>query len=201
MTTLGEAARTRGRLVGHSGFGEHQGFGRSDVTLRDDKSFIDFVTNSGTSLFGTARLLCSSRDDAEDLLQTALEKAYRHWPKLTPGRDPEPYVRKILVNTAINRGRRRRILREINMASPPETAAPSSHSSFELRDELIQGLQHLGPRQRAVLVLRYWEDLPESEIAAILNCSVGTVKSQAARGLAQLRSRMDDAAHKTSARR
>jgi RNA polymerase sigma-70 factor (sigma-E family) len=155
---------------------------------RDDESFVEFVAERGTALLRTACLLCASRADAEDILQTALEKTYRHWARLSTESDPEPYVRRILVNLTISRARRWRILQEVNMPNPPEV--PETHT-VELRGVLIEELRRLGPRQRAVLVLRYWEDQTETETARILGCSVGTVKSQAARGLARLRERLD----------
>jgi RNA polymerase sigma-70 factor (sigma-E family) len=159
---------------------------------RDDESFVAFVADRGTALLRTASLLCASRADAEDLLQTALEKTYRHWARLNAESDPEPYVRRILVNLTISRARRWRILREVHMPSPPEVAAAASEThAVELRGALIEQLRRLGPRQRAVLVLRYWEDQSEAEIARTLGCSVGTVKSQAARGLARLRELLD----------
>lgn len=167
---------------------------------RDDGSFVEFVTASGTKLLRTARLLTNSRDDAEDLLQTALEKAYRNWSKVSAELSPEPYVRRILVNTVISKGRRRRILREVHMSAPPEVPVTSEAHTVELRDALLEELRRLGPRQRAVLVLRYWEDLPEAEVAELLGCSVGTVKSQAARGLAHIRKRMDGLAAASPAR-
>jgi RNA polymerase sigma-70 factor (sigma-E family) len=150
------------------------------------------VADRGTALLRTASLLCASRADAEDLLQTALEKTYRHWARLSTESDPEPYVRRILVNLTISRARRWRILREVHMPSPPEVPTASETHAVELRGALIEQLRRLGPRQRAVLVLRYWEDQTESEIARILGCSVGTVKSQAARGLARLRELLDN---------
>jgi len=157
---------------------------------RDDESFTEFVAARGTALTRTAALLCGARQDAEDLLQAALEKAYRHWGRLDPESDPEPYVRRILVNLAISRSRRWKVLREIHMASPPEVLADSPHHAVELRGTLMDELRRLGSRQRAVLVLRFWEDLSEAETAQALGCSVGTVKSQASRGLARLRERL-----------
>ncbi|MGI8329708.1 SigE family RNA polymerase sigma factor [Actinomadura scrupuli] len=158
---------------------------------RDDESFVRFVAERGTALMYTALLMCNSRQDAEDALQTALEKAYRHWGRLDGDTDPEPYVKRILVNLLISRARRWKVLREIHMAKPPEVPTVAPIHAVELRAELMDGLRHLGPRQRAVLVLRYWEDLSEIEIAKVLGCSVGTVKSQASRGLARLRERLD----------
>jgi len=159
------------------------------VRRRDDGSFVEFVELRGSALLRTAQLMCGTRHDAEDALQTALEKAYRHWDRVDADTDPEPYVRKILVNLVISRARRWKILREIHMARLPEV--PASGPDVELRGALISELQALGPRQRAVLVLRYWEDLSENETAELLGCSVGTVKSQASRALTRLRSRLD----------
>lgn len=158
---------------------------------RDDESFVEFVAARGDALLRTAALMCGARQDAEDILQTALEKAYRHWGRLETGSDPEPYVRRILVNLVISRSRRWKVLREINMARLPETPAASPNHAVELRGTLMEELRKLGPRQRAVLVLRFWEDLSEAETAQALGCSVGTVKSQASRGLARLRERLD----------
>lgn len=159
---------------------------------RDDGSFVEFVAERGTALMRTAQLMCGgSRHDAEDALQTALEKAYRHWHRLDADTDPEPYVRRILVNLLISRARRWNILREIHMARPPDVPTSAQTQQVELRGALIEELKLLGPRQRAVLVLRYWEDLSEIETAEMLGCSVGTVKSQASRGLARLRERLD----------
>ncbi len=158
------------------------------------------MAERGTALLRTASLLCGARSDAEDILQTALEKAYRHWGKLSTEADPEPYVRKILVNLTISRARRWRVLREVYMPSPPEVTMPSETGTVELRGVLLDELRRLGPRQRAVLVLRYWEDLSEAETAKMLGCSVGTVKSQAARGLTRLRERMGTSANTASAR-
>ncbi|GAB3277550.1 SigE family RNA polymerase sigma factor [Actinocorallia lasiicapitis] len=154
-----------------------------------DDDFEAFVTARGSALLRTAVLLSAgSRHDAEDTLQTALEKAYRHWRRIDG--DPEPYVRRILVNLTINRTRRFRILREFSFADPPDPPdRPGDGPDVPLRTTLLAELRTLPPRQRAVLVLRYWEDLSEAETAALLGCAVGTVKSQAAKGLAKLRAR------------
>lgn len=151
------------------------------------ETFADFVSARGTSLLRLAHLTCGSADDAEDVLQTALERAYRHWPRMRTDTDPEPYVRRIIVNTVISRARRRAILRIIPTGALPEVSAPSPASGVELRQVLGAGLRALPPRQRAVLVLRFWEDLTEAQTAQIMGCAVGTVKSQSAKGLAKLR--------------
>lgn len=82
---------------------------------------MEFVAARGDALLRTASLMCGARQDAEDVLQTALEKAYRHWGRIEPGSDPEPYVRRILVNLVISRARRWKVLKEIHMARLPET--------------------------------------------------------------------------------
>ncbi|MFC4590572.1 sigma-70 family RNA polymerase sigma factor [Sphaerisporangium corydalis] len=94
----------------------------------------------------------------------------------------------MVVNAAISRSRRRKVINEITFARPPETEAPQS--DLDLRDALLEELRRLPARMRAVVVLRYWEDLSEIETAALLGCSLGTVKSQAARGLARMRARV-----------
>ncbi|WP_062431403.1 SigE family RNA polymerase sigma factor [Herbidospora daliensis] len=146
--------------------------------------FADFVAARGTALLRTAYLTCGSVHEAEDVLQAALEKACRNWSRIDD-RDPEPYVRRIIVNTVISRARRRAILRIIPTGSPPDRPAPAD--DVVLRQVLMDGLRALPPRQRAVIVLRYWEDLTEAQTAEILGCSTGTVKSQAAKAMARLR--------------
>ncbi|MCT9934989.1 SigE family RNA polymerase sigma factor [Planotetraspora sp. A-T 1434] len=147
--------------------------------------FAEFVAARGTSLLRTAYLTCGSTGEAEDVLQSALERACRSWHRLRADADPEPYVRRIIVNLAISRARRRSLLRVIPTHSPPET--PTAGADVELRQVLMNGLRALPPRQRAVVVLRYWEDLTEAQTAKVLGCSVGTVKSQASKALVRLR--------------
>ncbi|NUP62218.1 MAG: SigE family RNA polymerase sigma factor [Nonomuraea sp.] len=159
------------------------------MTDDDEAAFDEFVATRSTSVLRTAILASgATRHDAEDLVQHALEKVYRHWPRIRHD-NPEAYAKKIVVNAAISRARRRRVVQEITFARPPETAAHSP--DLDLREALIGELRSLPPRMRAVLVLRYWEDQSEQATAAMLGCSVGTVKSQAARGLARIRESMD----------
>ncbi|WP_283135785.1 SigE family RNA polymerase sigma factor [Rhizohabitans arisaemae] len=147
--------------------------------------FAEFVAARGTRLLRTAHLTCGSAAEAEDVLQTALERAYRNWHRLEWGVDPEPYVRRIIVNLVISRARRRAVLRLIPTGSPPEF--PVTGTDLDLRQTLMQGLRALPPRQRAVIVLRYWEDMTELQAAETLGCSVGTIKSQTSKALARLR--------------
>jgi RNA polymerase sigma-70 factor (sigma-E family) len=143
-----------------------------------------FVAERGDRLLRTAALLAGSQADGEDLLQTALERLLRHWRRID--RDPENYVRRTLYNLAADGWRRQRVQqRKAVLFEPVAPVDPAT--AVDLRDAVVRVLVRLPPRQRAVLVLRYFEELSEAETAAALGCSVGTVKSAAARGLARLR--------------
>ncbi|GIH91335.1 SigE family RNA polymerase sigma factor [Planobispora siamensis] len=158
------------------------------MTEEDEAAFDEFLAARSTALLRTAILVCgASQHDAEDLVQNALEKVYRHWSRIRHD-NPESYARRVVVNAAISAARRRRVIQEITFARPPDT--PAASPDVELREELMTELRRLPARMRAVLVLRYWEDLSENETAALMGCSTGTVKSQAARGLARIRERM-----------
>jgi RNA polymerase sigma-70 factor (sigma-E family) len=154
-----------------------------------DVSFEDFVRARSSSLLRTAMLLVGqNRAEAEDLLQVALERAYRHWPRVISSEEPERYVRRILANASADRWRR--ISRRAERAMPgvcPDAAMPDRTAEFAERDYLLRVLAALPPGQRAVLVLRYFDDLSEGQTAQMLGCSVGTVKSQTARALDRLR--------------
>jgi len=152
-------------------------------------SFEDFVLARSGSLLRTALLLTGQdRAEAEDLLQLALERAYRHWPRICRSGEPERYVRGILANASADRWRRLARRRERPLpATGAGPALPDHTAAIADRDYLLRALAALPPRQRAVLVLRYFDDLSEAETAQMLGCSLGTVKSQAARGLARLR--------------
>ncbi|MEW9528912.1 SigE family RNA polymerase sigma factor [Microbispora sp. NPDC049125] len=160
------------------------------MTEEDEAAFDEFLAARSTALLRTAILVCgASAADAEDMVQGALERVYRHWPRIRHD-NPEAYARRVVVNGAISRARRRKVLQEITFAHPPDT--PVESPDLGLRDALVEELRRLPARMRAVLVLRYWEDMSEAETAAVLGCAVGTVKSQAARGLARVRARMED---------
>ncbi len=143
--------------------------------------FADFVLHRSGALLRTAYLLTHDRQLAEDLLQTALAKAWRHWSGIEG--NPEAYVRKILVNTYSTWWRRR-----WNGESPTdELPEPVTIQDDGSLSDLRTALGRLPKRQRAVVVLRFFEDLTELETARVLSCSVGTVKSQTSKALAKLR--------------
>ncbi len=146
--------------------------------------FAGFVAARSQRLLRTAYLLTQDRGTAEDLLQTALAKSWQAWGRIDD--DPEPYVRAVLVNTYTSWWRRR-WRGEIASGEPPEVAHPDPAAGIEERHALWQALARLPRRPRAVIVLRYLEDLSEAETARMLGVSVGTVKSQTSRALAALR--------------
>ncbi len=159
----------------------------------DRDGFDAFVTARASALLRTAYLLTRDRGLAEDLVQTSLAKAWFAWGRIEG--QPDAYVRKIMVNT-YSSWWRRRWNGEQATADLPETPAGDAHHGagtgresrrVEERTDLWRALGRLPKRQRAVVVLRFYEDLSEAETAEIMQCSVGTVKSQASRALAKLR--------------
>ncbi len=145
------------------------------------EEFRAFVEARYAHLLRTAYLLAGSVELAEDVLQSALLATMSRWRRVDK---PEAYLRRVMVNHLVSRWRRRQVV-EVLTAVLPERPVPTEEP--ELRDELWQALLRLPPRMRSVLVLRYWEDLSEADTAEVLGCSVGSVKSQASRGLARLR--------------
>ncbi|MFC7246292.1 SigE family RNA polymerase sigma factor [Catellatospora aurea] len=152
--------------------------------MADTATFDEFVTVRSRHLLRIAYLLSGDHILAEDLLQTALAKSWTAWRRIQG--DPEPYVRRVLVNT-YNSWWRRRWHGERPTETLPEHAGPSPHSAVDERDQLWRALDRLPRQQRVVLVLRYFEDLTEAEIARTMDISPGAVKAYASRGLATLR--------------
>jgi len=155
------------------------------VAERSD--FDGFVTARSAALLRTCYLLTRNWASAEDLLQTALAKTWFAWGRIEG--NPEPYLRAVIVNTYTSWWRRR-WSREQPMGELPEPAQRSGRDAMadvDDRDVLWAALGRLPKRQRAVVVLRYFEDLTEAQTAATLGVSVGTVKSQTSRALASMR--------------
>ena len=134
--------------------------------------------------------LTGDQGHAEDVAQTAFARAYAAWPRVRRAGDPAAYVRQIVINENRRRFRRPRVAEQLTDRLPDPPAGDPA-GEYGDRATLMAALASLGPRQRAVVVLRYWLDLSEAETAAALGCSVGTVKSQAARALTRLRERTD----------
>ncbi|HEY2507610.1 MAG TPA: SigE family RNA polymerase sigma factor [Streptosporangiaceae bacterium] len=160
----------------------------------DDAEFSAFVAASARRLLRGAYLITGDLAEAEDLLQTALERAYRRWSSIRWRAAREAYVRKIIVTAAVDAARRHRApstpLDEELLPGQPDVAL----ERIPGRAALLQLVRELPAGQRAVLVLRYFDDLTEVETARALGCSVGTVKSQHARAMARLRELVPDEA-------
>lgn len=151
------------------------------------EAFREFVLAHGAHLLRVAFLLTGDRSSAEDLRQDVLEGLYVAWPRV---QDPFSYARTAMTRRAVNRWRLRGRRGETALAGDWLRPVPDPAQAIVDRSALVQALAQLPPRQRAVLVLRYFEDLTEADAAAVLGCSVGTVKSQSSRALAKLRDLM-----------
>ena len=146
-----------------------------------------FLAERGEPLLRTAVLLAGSSEAGEDLLQAALERLLRRWRTIEG--DPEGYLRRTLYHLAADSWRQHQVRRTRLrlLQSGAGTAVVDGTAEVDLRDSLVRLLRQLPPRQRAVIVARYWEQLSEAESAQALGCSVGTVKSATSRGLRRLR--------------
>src|SRR3954454_22655093 len=150
-------------------------------------SFEGFVAERGPALLRLAWLLTADADAAPDLVQDALAKVLPRWDRICSRGEPEPYVRTVVRTTHVDGLRRRRVV-EIGTDLLPETSSPDVDLlAAEGRVTLADALARLTPRQRAVLVLRFYEDLTETATASVLGCSVSTVKSQTRHAIGRLR--------------
>ncbi|MDF4251605.1 MULTISPECIES: SigE family RNA polymerase sigma factor [unclassified Streptomyces] len=152
-------------------------------------TFTSYVQARGPVLLRTARSLTANPSDAEDLLQTALTKTYLAWERIEDHRALDGYVRRALVNTRTSQWRRRKV-DEFSCEELPEPdplPAPDPAEQQAVRDAMWRAVLKLPARQRAMVVLRYYEDLSEIQTAEVLGVSVGTVKSAVSRALAKLR--------------
>jgi RNA polymerase sigma-70 factor (sigma-E family) len=156
------------------------------VAEPDTSVLEQLLARRGDDLMRAAIALTGRRPEAEDLLQAALERLLRNWPKVA---DPEAYLRRTLYNLAADSWRRRgrwRAKLPLVRDQYRDTLADAT-AAVDLRDALVRALDQLPPQQRAVVVLRYWEQLTEAQTAELLGCSEGAVKSAGSRGLRRLR--------------
>lgn len=151
--------------------------------------FDEFVGAHATRLLRYAYLLTADPDAAQDLLQEVLERLFVAWPRVE---NPLAYARVALARRGADRWSRRRRRQETALTDQHDVGLPDPSALFDERDQILAALAQLGPRQRAVVVLRYLEDLSEADTADMLGISRGTVKSQASRGLGRLRTILVD---------
>jgi RNA polymerase sigma-70 factor (sigma-E family) len=153
-----------------------------------DEEFVDFADSALPKLRRTAYLVCGDWHRADDAAQEALMKLYRAWPRVDRREGVMPYARRTLLRVLVDQSRRP-WRREVTHAHLPAPAHPGSDACHRVDDQLVlvQALQQVSPRRRACIVLRYFNDLSVGETAQLLGCAEGTVKSQTARGLDELR--------------
>ena len=157
-----------------------------------EEDFARFVRSRWDSLVRTAYLLTGDRGRAEDLVQTTLVKVHRRWAHVA-SESPYAYTRAALANESASWWRRRRVAETLGeVPAHADRAVGDPYAAFDVRDELARAVLQLPARMRAVIVLRYFEDLSEADTAAALAMSVGSVKSQASRGLDRLRAVMQE---------
>jgi RNA polymerase sigma-70 factor (sigma-E family) len=154
--------------------------------IDDDAAFRDYVEARGSVLLRMALMLTGNRPDAEDLMQAALAKTYLAWGKINDRAALDSYVRRAMVNTHISWWRRRK-LEEFPTDELPDQAVADHSRESDLAEMVRRALDRLPQRMRAAVMLRYFEDMTEPEIAAVLGISLGTVKSTVSRAVARLR--------------
>jgi RNA polymerase sigma-70 factor (sigma-E family) len=156
-----------------------------DEQAKED--FRSYVAARSPALLRTAYMLTGNRSDAEDLLQTALAKTYLSWDRIRAREAVDGYVRRVLVNTSTSWWRRRKVDEVVTDELPEPGTGRDASADLDLHDALWTALAGLPKRQRAMVVLRYYEDLSEAETAQVMGVSVGTVKSTTSRALSRLR--------------
>ncbi|GGW64432.1 SigE family RNA polymerase sigma factor [Streptomyces xantholiticus] len=155
----------------------------------NEHDFEAFARASQHTLYRTAYLLCGDADAARDLTQTTLAKLFQYWRRVAAADHPHAYAKTVLTRTFPSE--RRRGLRALVAHRHVDPPPPPRHP--DLRVTLLAALSTLPPRGRAMVVLRYWEDLSVEAVAGLMRCSEGTVKSQCSRALSRLRSELGDA--------
>ena len=162
------------------------------MTEHRDAEFTDFVADHGGQLLRTAFLVTGNAHSAEDLLQTALTKAYGSWDKDSAAEYPVAYVRRLMINTHLS-WVRRLTNTERPLERFPDAGTGDHQSAHAETDEMRRALLRLSPRVRTAVVLRFFEDLSEADTAALMGCSRSTVNNHVTRGLAALRSQLSPA--------
>ena len=160
----------------------------------EDSEFRGFVAARGPALLRTAYLLTGDQQLAEDLVQTSLEKAVTAWGSIRVAAAAESYVRRIMYREQVSLWRRRKVMEFSSALVPEPRGMPTNPDAVENRVVLRKALMQLGRRQRTVVVLRFFEDLTERQVADLLGITIGTVKSQTAKALAHLRDSCGDLA-------
>lgn len=157
----------------------------------ESAAFEAYARDGQRRLYRTAYLLCGNVEGAQDLTQTTLAKLFQHWRRASRAENLDAYARTVLVRTYV--AERRRSVRDLiahRSNAPRPQSDPAPHA--DLRLTLLALLGELPPRARAMVVLRYWDDLSVESVASLLRCSESTVKSQCSRSLVRLRARMGD---------
>ncbi len=152
----------------------------------DDAAFRDYVLARGTALLRMAIMLTGNKADAEDLVQAALAKTFLAWDKINDHAALDAYVRRAMINTHISWWRRRRVQEYPTDELPDQVVADHARES-DMAEVVRRALDRLPRRMRAAVMLRYFDDMTEPEIAAALGISLGTVKSTVSRAVARLR--------------
>ena len=160
--------------------------------MRDDAAFVEFAQSSRDRLRRTAYLLCGDWDRASDFVQEGLIRVYVRWPRLVRNGGELAYARKAVISAYLDHARRRSSTERPSEIDPTLASGEDVASTVATREALMAALAGLAPRQRACVVLRYFEDLSVADTAALLRCTEGTVKSQTSRALFSLRSTLED---------
>jgi RNA polymerase sigma-70 factor (sigma-E family) len=159
-----------------------------------DDDFASFARERQQQLYRTAYLLCGNRERAQDLVQSTLVSLLRSWARVRDAENPGAYAKSALIHTFLAERRKLRREAEIRALVYPHDSTAGAHdpaSQAELRVLILEALRTLPPKPRAMVILRYWEDLSIEETAAVMGCSTGNVKSQCSRSLEKLRARLD----------
>ena len=157
------------------------------MSVGERVAFGEYVRARSGALLRAAQALTANRADAEDLLQATLVKAYQSWDKISDPAALDTYVRRVMVNTHISGWRRRRLDEYPTDEIPDRAVADHATGDSDLQDTLRRAIDRLPQRMRAAVVLRYYEDMTEAEVADALGVSLGTVKSTVSRAVAKLR--------------